>query len=137
MNMVIQTGPLLSGISGKHPAAGTKPVQLPDQFDGILHCSRACIRTIITRLILFHLTRKEDSGICFSQSHLNVRICLVILQHRIIFRSMLFNQIAFQDESLKLRISQNIFKSGNVRHHLLNLGTFVPAGLKILAHTVS
>ena len=49
---------------------------------------------------------------------------------------MFFDQVTFQNKCFQLRISNDVFKSGYVSNHLLNLRTFVSAALKILPHTV-
>ena len=46
------------------------------------------------------------------------------------------DQIALQNQCLQLGIRHDIFKSGDPCDHLLDFGTFIAAGLKILPHPV-
>ena len=49
---------------------------------------------------------------------------------------MLFDQVAFQDKSLQLRVCNNILKPPDMRHHLFDLDALVPAALEILPYPV-
>ena len=49
---------------------------------------------------------------------------------------MLLDQIALQHKRLQLRIGDDILKTADMRHHLLDLDALIPAALKILPHPV-
>ena len=136
LNMIIQAGPLFSHVFRQIPAAGTNLVKLVNQLNRILHRARAGIRPVIFRLVLLQLPGKKHPGIILIYRHLDIRIRLVIHKHGIILGPVLLDQIALQNQSLQLRIRDDIFKPGNVGHHLINLYALAAAGLKILAHPV-
>ena len=136
MDMIVQTRTVFARIPRKLPAARTKLIQLSDQLYRILDCRRACIRPKILGFILFHLTRKKDPGVSFPQRHFYIRISLVIFQQNIVFRAMLFDQIAFQHKCFQLGVRNNIFKTVNQRDHLVFADPFSVAGTKILTHAV-
>ena len=136
MNMVVQAGAVLSDHFGQRPVAGTDPVQLVDQLDGILHRSRAGVRSKVFCMVLVHPARKEHPWIFLLHRYLDKRIGLVIHEHGIVLRSVLLDEVALQYQCFQFRICDDIFKSGDVGHHLVDLDAPVPAGLEILAHTV-
>ena len=49
---------------------------------------------------------------------------------------MLLDQVALQHKGFQLRIRYNILKPPDMGHHLLDLDSLIPAGLKILSHAV-
>ena len=49
---------------------------------------------------------------------------------------MFLDQIALQNQCLQLGIRHDILKSGDPCDHLLDFGTLIAAGLKILPHPV-
>ena len=49
---------------------------------------------------------------------------------------MFFYEVALQDQSLQLGICDDIFKSGDLFHHLFLTDSQITAALKILAHPV-
>ena len=111
-------------------------IQFPDQFNRILNCCHTRIRTIILCLILLHSPCKHHTRIFLIHGHFDKRIAFIVLEHRIVFWSVLLNQVALQHECLQLRVCHNILKAGDMCHHLFNLGTLVSAALKILPHTI-
>ena len=135
-HMIVQTGPVLSGISRKTAVAGAYLIQLPHQFDHVLYCSAACIGAKISCLVLFHSPGKKHSRVWLMNCHLNKRIALVIFEHGIIFRTMFLDKITLQHKGFQLRIRNNVLKSGNMCNHPFNLGTFITTALEILAHTI-
>ena len=137
LHMVIQTWPVLTAVARKVPAAGANLVQFAYQLDHILDRAATGIRTKISVFVLLHLPGKQNSGICLLHRDLDKRIALVILEHRIIFRTVLFDKVALQNECFQFRICNNIFESRYVGDHLLDLGTLVAAALKILPYTVA
>ena len=63
---------------------------------------RQGIRSKILRFILHHLPRHHNPRKWFIHSYLYKWICFIVHQHRIIFRTMLFNQITFQYKRFQL-----------------------------------
>ena len=114
LHMIVQTGPVLSGISRKTAVAGAYLIQLPHQFDHVLYCSAACIGTKISCLVLFHSPGKKHSRVWLMNCHLNKRIALVIFEHGIIFRTMFLDKITLQHKGFQLRIRNNVLKSGKM-----------------------
>ena len=135
-HVIIQAWTVLSTVSRKVPITRTYLIQFTYQFYDIFYSATTGIWTKITVLVFFHSSGEQYPWISLLNSHLNKRVTLVIFQHGIVFRSMFLDQIAFKDQGLQFRICNDIFKSGYVGDHLLNLGTFVTATLKILPHTV-
>ena len=123
-------------ISRQTPAAGSYLVQLAQKLNSILNRTRTRIRSEILSLVLFQFTRKEDSREVLITCNLYIRICLVILEHCIILRLMLLDEIIFKNKCLKLRIGDYIFKIAYMTHHLLNLLSMISRRLKILAYSV-
>ncbi len=136
MDMVVQAGSLLSDIPGQVPIAAPQMVQLVEQFDRIPHRLAAGIRSEIFCLVLHHIPCQHHPGKRLPHRHLDKRIRLVVHQHGIVLRPVLFDQIAFQHQRLQLGIRHDILKPTDVGHHLLDLDALVPAGLKILPHPV-
>ena len=101
-NMVIQTGSFLSNVPWKAFAAASQMIQLLDQIYGILYSSRTGKGPEIFGFIFLHGSGKKYSGELLSQGYFNERIAFVILQHCVVFRPVLFNQIALQYQSLQL-----------------------------------
>ena len=136
LHMIIQTWTVFAAVTGQITVAGAYHINLADQLDHIFYSCGAGIGSEIFRLVLFHGAGKKDSGIGLVYSYFNEWICLIILQHGVVFRAMLLDQVALQYQRLQFRIGDNILKSGNVSDHLLNLCAFIAAALKILADTV-
>ena len=136
MQMVVQTGTVLSGFRRQPAAAGAEMIQLADQFNGFFHRGRAGVGSEIFGFILFHGSGKKNPGILLLERHPDERICFIVLQHGVILGTVLFDQITLQDQGFQFRVCDNVLKSGDLRHHALNLQPFIPAALKILAHPV-
>ena len=134
--MIVQAGAVLSRISWKITIAGTYLIQFPHQLDHIFYRPAAGIRSKISGLIFFHSSGKKYSRVWFIDSHLDKWITLIILEHSIIFGTVLFDQITLQHKSFQLRVRNNVLKPGYVHNHSFNLRPFVTAALEILAHTV-
>ena len=100
--MIVQAGPLFAYISWKISAAAPQVIQLMDQVDRVPDSLRTCIRPEIAGLIFKHLSRQHYPRENLVRCHFDKRIGLVVHEHRIIFRMMLFDQIALQYERLKL-----------------------------------
>ena len=136
VDVIVKTRAVLADLLWQALIAGTDIVQLPQQFDRIFHSSGARVRAEIFRLVLLHLMGKQNAWKILVHGHLNVRVRLVIFQHRIVFRTVLFDKVALQHERLQFGIRHNILKAGDMRDHPLNLRPFVAARLEILADTV-
>ena len=136
VDMVIETWPFLALHFGQLLIAGTDTVQLVNQINRIFYCSSRSIGAIIFRLILVHLPCKQYPWEIFLHRHFDKRIGLVIHEHGVVFGPVLLNQITLQHQRFQLRIRDDVFKPGNMGHHLLNLHALVPAGLKILPYPV-
>ena len=117
-NVVIQARALLADVARKRLAAAADLIELLDQVDRILDCPRTRVRAKIAGLILLHCARKKHPRVFLSERHLDERVGLVILQHRIVFRTVLLDQVAFQHERFQLRIRHNIFKAPDPLDHL-------------------
>ncbi len=135
-DVVIQAGSLLACVPGQAAAAASQLIQLPDQFYRILHRAGAGKWPEIPGLVFFHRAGKKHPGIFLPQRHLDKRITLIILQHRVVFWPVLLDQVALQHKRLQLRIRHDILKPPYPLYHLLDLRTFIPAALKILPHPV-
>ena len=120
--MIIQTWAFLAGISGQHPPAASDMIDFTKQFQGILCRACTCIRTEIFRFIPFFLSGKDKSGKILTHRRFNKRIALVILEHGVVFRTMLLDQIALQNQSLHLRVRNDILKMINLGYHFFYLG---------------
>ena len=136
MNVIIQAGPVQADIPGQIPVTRPDLVQLVQQLYRLLHRPCTRIRPVIPGFVLLHPSCKQHPGIGFLHRHFNKRITLVILEHGVVFGTVLFDQVALQHQRLQLGIRDDILKPGNLGHHPLNLGALVPAGLKILPHPV-
>ena len=64
-------------------------------------------------------------------------IGLVILEHDIVARLVLLDQVRLEDERLGLVVGDDELEIGNPRDQLLGLGIHRPGGLKVLAHTLA
>ena len=55
---------------------------------------------------------RENStrGYSSPSRHLDKRVCLVILEHRVVFRAVLFDQVALQHQRLQLGIRHDVLK---------------------------
>ena len=127
MDMIIQTRSLFSDIPRQIPLAGADLIDFPQKLDRILHGPGAGVRTEIPALVLFHRSVKKGSADNpRSTRHFDKRIGLVIFEHRIVFRAMLLDQVALQDQCLQLRIGHDILETPDPRHHLIDLGSLVP-----------
>ena len=135
-NMIIQAGALFSDIPRQNAIAGTQPIELINQLDGILDSARAGIRSEVARLVLFHCTRKKHPRKRLAHRHLDKRIRLIVFQHGVVFRAMLLDQIALQHQRLQLGVGDDVLKAADLRHHLLDFYALIAAALKILAHPV-
>ena len=119
--MIIQTRTVQTDIPRKCPVTGPKSVQFIDQFNCILHCCRTCKGTIVSGSVLFHDSGKKDSRKFLPDSHLDIRIGFVILEHGVVSWTVLLDQIVFQHQCFQFRIRYNIFKARNLTDHLINL----------------
>ena len=63
-------------------------------------------------------------------------IAFVILQKNIIFRWILLNQTAFQNQRLELTVSQNIVEIIHIRNHFLNFFFVIFLWAKILTNPI-
>ena len=135
-HMIIQARPVFATVSRKIAVAGAYLIKLSNQLYDIFDSPATGIRTKISILILLHPSGKQHSRVSLLYRHLDKRITFVILQHGIVLRTVFLDQVAFQNKCFQFGISNDVFKSGYVSNHLLNLRTFVAAALKILPHTV-
>ena len=134
--MIIEAWPVLSGFLRKPLTAGADHVEFPQQFNRVPDRRGIRIRSKIFGSVFFHRSRDEDPRILLVRCDTNVGIVLVILQHRVIFRAMLLDQVGFQNQRLQFRDCHNIFKSADFRDHPLDLRAFFIPFLKILADPV-
>ena len=111
-------------------------IKLSYQFNSIFYCTGTGIRTKIFCLIFLHPPCHHYTRERFIYSYFYKWIRFIIHQHRIVFWSVFFNQITFQNKRFQLGIRHNIFEPGNMCHHLFYLGSLIPAALKILSDTV-
>ena len=79
LHMIVQTGPVFSGISWQIPVAGAHLIQLSHKLDHVFHRTAACIRTKVSGLVFFHPPGKKYSGIRLMNRYLDKRIALVVL----------------------------------------------------------
>ena len=136
MDMIIQTRSLFPYVFWQRTVTAADMIKLTNQFYRIFHCACTGIRTKIFCLVLLHLSCQHNPRKRLIYCNFYKRITLVIHQHSIILRSVFLYQITLQHQCFQFRICHNVFKSGNMCHHLFYLGTFIPAALKILTHTV-
>ena len=136
-NMIIQTGPLQPDVPRQNPVTGSQLIQLIDQLNGILHRKRGGKRPEIPGFILFHLPGKKHPGKILPHGYLNIRIGFVILQHGVVLRIMLLDQVVFQHQRLQLRVGHNILEAGDLCHHFFDFRAFVRAFPEIGTHPVS
>ena len=99
--MVIKARALFSDVFWQIPVAAADMIQLVKQINRISDCLPACIRSKIFCLVFEHLSCQHHSRKVFIYCNLDKRICLIIHQHGIVFRMMLFDQIAFQYQCLQ------------------------------------
>ena len=83
-DMIIQARASLSDVPRKHTVAGANPINLLHQIDRVLDCSSARIRAKISALVLFHRARRHHTREILSDRHLDIGICLVVLEHRVV-----------------------------------------------------
>ena len=135
-DMIVKAGPVLPGFLREPLAAGTDHVELPQELDRIPDRSRIRIRAKILRTVLFHRSCDEDSGIHLVRCDTDVRIIFIILQHRVVFRAVLLDQVGFQHQRLKLRVRNDILKPIHFRDHPLDLGALFIPFLEVLTDPV-
>ena len=82
-----------------------------------------------------HAARQNDSRKIFG-SNLEIRIALVVLEADIVARAVLFNQVAFENQSFDFACGDNRLEIGDFGDHRFNLRAVILAGLKILAHAI-
>ena len=85
-------------------------IGLFQQIQRILHRLPARIRSEILCLILSPCPREKHPRKRLLHRHPDVRIMLVVLEHRIVLRPVLFNQVALQHQRFHFGIHDNIFK---------------------------
>ena len=136
LDMMIQAGTLKAYVLRQTAVAGSQLIELIQKLYGILHCRRAGIRPEVFGLILFHNAGKQDAWIFFPHRHLNIRVGLVILQQRVVLGRIFLDQIVFQNQSFQLRVRDDIFKSGDQGHHLVDHRPPADVIPKIGAHPI-
>ena len=136
-DMVIQAGPFPTDIPGQNPMAGAQRPQAFHQLQRLIQRQNIGIRTEIPAFVPAQRPRFKNAGEVLLDGNLDVGILLVILQHRIIRRTVLFNQVIFQDQRFHFRIGHNIFKKVNPADHMPNPDAAVAAALKVLADAAS
>ena len=134
-DMVIQAGPFPTDIPGQNPMAGAQRPQAFHQLQRLIQRQNIGIRTEIPAFVPAQRPRFQNAGEVILDGNLDVGILLVILQHRIIRRTVLFDQVIFQDQRFHFRIGHNIFKIPDQRYHPLYFGSPVVHGTKIRVHT--
>ena len=105
-------------------------------FHRFLHCQHIRKGAIILGFILFPSACGKNPGKVLLHRHFDIRISLIILQHDIIMRAMLFDEGTLQNQSLHFRIGDNIFEFLNMGHHGTCLCRMVPTALEILAYPI-
>ena len=132
MHMVIQTG-----LIRKIPA-GSDMINLLQKLQGIPHRLQIGVGTEVS--ILIPQAPIGSGGInpgeFLTQRHTDVRIGLSVLQHRVVPRLILLDQVTLQNQGLQLGVGHNILKSRNQADHLPNLGRLPAAALKVLPHPI-
>ena len=135
-DMIIQARPVLADIFRQLPAAGPYLIKLSEKLYRVPDSRRIDIRAVVKSLILLHTSCEHDTRKCLVDRYTDIRVTLVILEHGIVFRPVLLDQIGFQHERFQLRISHYVFKMVYISDHALYLRTFFVAFLKILANPV-
>ena len=121
VHVKIQAGPVLPEIPGQDAVTVPEPVHPVDELDRLPHRLRAGKRPEIPGLILLHLPGKQDARIGLPHRHLDVGVGLVVLEHRVVLRAVLLDQVVFQDQRLQLRIRHDILKARDLLHHPVDL----------------
>ena len=98
--MIIQTWTVFAAVTGQITVAGAHHINLANQLDHVFHSCGAGIGSEIFRLVLFHGAGKKDSGIGLVYRHFNEWICLIILQHGVVFRTVLLDQDVYKRQDL-------------------------------------
>ena len=135
-DMIIKTRSVLPYILRQFFRACPDVIELSEKLYNISDCSRIRIRSEISRGILFHASGDHYAGKVLACRHLDIRITLVIFQHRVIFRPVFLDKIGFEDQGLKFTRCDYILKALNILHHAHDLRALLIACLKILAHAV-
>ena len=68
--------------------------------------------------------------------HLDIGIGLVILEHRVVFGTVLLDQIVLQDQGFELGIRHDVLKAADLLHHAVDLGTAADDFAKIRADAI-
>ena len=133
-DLIVQTRPLLPLIPRQIPRTVTNLEQLPHQLDRVPDRTGALERTEVPGAILPELSCKQHPGVSLPYRHLYVRVCLVILQKRIVLWPMLLDQIVLKNQRLQLGVGHDVLKICDLRDHILNLRSAIELFNKILVY---
>ena len=111
-------------------------IKLFQKFNDILYRSGIGVGTEVFGMVTLHLMAVKDPWEIFLHGNPDIRISLIIGQHGVVVRPVLFDEIAFQNQSLQLGAAYDIFKPCNMRDHFLDLWGFLVSCLKILVNSV-
>ena len=87
-----------------------------------MHCTGAGIGSIILSPVFFQPAGRIHARVRFIQGHFDERIGLVITQTNIVARSILFDQVAFQNQRFHLGRRHDGFKTDDSCHQRLGFG---------------
>jgi hypothetical protein len=92
-----------------------------DQIQRIPHRAGGRIRSEIPRVIALCAVRELHPGEILLHRHADVRVGLVVLEHRVVARGVLLDEVALEHKSFHLRRRNDIFEVGYKAYHFSNL----------------
>ena len=120
--MEVEAGPLLSYVPGQGPAAVPEAVDPVQELYGLPDRQAAGKGAEIPGLVLFDLAGEQDPWIVLLDGHLDIGVGLVIPEHGVVLGHMLLDEVVLQHQGLQLRIRHDVFETGDLPDHLVDLG---------------
>ncbi len=107
-----------------------------EQIERFVRRSCRCVGAEVAAAILHDAARRDDAR-PFLVGDLEVGIRLAVLQHDVVFRLQLFDQLVFENQRFCRRIGADELEIGDMPHQLAGLRILAAQRLEIRAHTVA
>ena len=135
LDEIIEAGSSLSDLLRKTAGAVRQKEDLLRRIDRLVHGEAAHIRPDVGCVVVVFLERGEDPRpglVC----DFDIAVAFVVAQKDVVFRHILLDQAAFEDERLEFAVGHDIFEMIDVFDHLAHLFAVAAVGAEILADAV-
>jgi len=90
-----------------------------------MNSPHTCVRSEVARAVIDHVARDRQPGEGVCPVYLDVGIAFVVLKTHVIKRTVLLDQVHFEDQRFKFRSDHNPFNIPDLTDHLACLVSMI------------